>query len=282
MSTLEHLLKNAKETLKNSGIQEYDVDAWYLFSHCFSMNRAEYVLSMHSHADEEKEKVFLQKIDIRKSRVPLQYIIKEQEFMGLTFKVNENVLIPRLDTEVLVEEILPYVEGREVLDMCTGSGCIAISIQKLGNPRQVTAVDISEEALEVAKENNDLLDGNVVFLHSDMFTQVSDKYDIIVSNPPYIDAKQLKELEPEVIEHEPVLALAGGEDGLEYYRILGKESGQYLNENGMLFLEIGYDQGESVSGILKEAGFTNVIVKQDLAGCDRVVIARKESICLIS
>ncbi len=211
-------------------------------------------------------------------REPLQYIFGETEFMGLPFAVTPAVLIPRQDTEHLVSEALACCEGARVLDMCTGSGCIAVSIAKLGKPASVTAADISEEALTVAESNAARNGAEVAFVKSDMFAAIDGEYDVIVSNPPYIPPEQLAGLEPEVKDYEPRIALYGGEDGLAFYRVLVCEGAKHLRrpadgrKGGILIVEIGFDQGVSVPALFREAGFSEVRVEKDYAGLDRVVI----------
>ena len=194
--------------------------------------------------------------------------------MGLEFGVNEYVLVPRQDTEILVESVLDILEGgMEVLDMCTGSGCILISLLKLCSFADVRGVgaDVSEHALKVACENAEKLGVDVKFLHSDLFSNVEGKYDVIVSNPPYIRTAVIEELKEEVKLHDPFIALDGKEDGLYFYRRIVDESTNHLKKGGKLYFEIGYDQGEDVSRLMREAGFADVTVKKDLAGLDRVV-----------
>jgi len=209
----------------------------------------------------------------RAEHVPLQYITGEQEFMGIPFHVNDAVLIPRQDTETLVEEALKVIRpGMKVLDMCTGSGCILISILK--NVVDVTGFgyDISKQAINVAKENAKLNNVNATFERSDLFDDVSDTFDVIVSNPPYIPTDVIGGLMPEVAVYEPMQALDGKEDGLHFYRRIVADASKYLNPEGKLLFEIGHDQGESVSSLMKEAGYKDVRVVKDLAGNDRVVI----------
>ena len=211
---------------------------------------------------------------LRASHVPLQHITGVQEFMGLGFCVNEHVLVPRQDTEVLVESVLEVLKpGMEVLDMCTGSGCILISLLKLCGLADVkgVGVDISEEALKVAIRNAEKLGIDAMFLHSDLFKKVDGVYDIIVSNPPYIRTTVIEELKEEVKFHDPFIALDGKEDGLYFYRRIVEESPKFLKKCGKLYFEIGHDQGEAVSKVMRDAGFTDVTVKKDLAGLDRVV-----------
>ena len=206
----------------------------------------------------------------------MQYIVGETEFMGLKFKVNSNVLVPRQDTETLVEEALKVVRpGMKVLDMCTGSGCIIISILHNVSNVEGHAVDISKQALNVAKENAKLNDVSVMFERSDLFDNVAEKFDIIVSNPPYIPTAEIAKLMPEVAQFEPMEALDGKEDGLYFYKRIVENCGNYLTEGGSILFEIGHDQGISVSELLKDAGFSDVRVIKDLAGNDRVVAGRK-------
>ena len=187
--------------------------------------------------------------------------------------MNEHVLIPRFDTEILVEEVMKELhDGFSILDMCTGSGCILLSLLKYSNNCSGVGVDISENALAVAKENQKRLGLDASFVQSDLFEQITGKYDIIVSNPPYIRSDVIPTLMEEVRLHEPVLALDGTEDGLFFYRKIVKESTDYLNGGGWLFFEIGYDQGEAVKKLMEENGFKNVKVVKDYAGLDRVVL----------
>lgn len=274
--TLGTLLKEGKEALQNAGITEWDLDAWYLLEHVTGVSRSQYFLEPEREVSPEQAETYRKLIEKRSAHIPLQHLTGEQEFMGLTFKVNEHVLIPRQDTEVLVEEALKYVrDGMDILDVCTGSGCILLSVLKLGEKMcrgtlNGTGVDLSEEALQVAEENARELQVEVAFLHSDLFTEVKGQYDMILSNPPYIEKAVVETLEAEVRDHEPRMALDGGEDGLDFYRKIAEESVQYLKTGGRLLFEIGYDQGEAVSSLMKEH-FAEVRVIQDLAGLDRVV-----------
>jgi release factor glutamine methyltransferase len=209
---------------------------------------------------------------------PLAYVLGEWEFYGLKLYVNEHVLIPRQDTEILVEEVLKELhDGMEVLDMCTGSGCILISLLRYSNRCKGVGVDISEEALQVAQSNaGNLLkscldDCSINFVQSDLFENVTGKYEFIVSNPPYIRSDVIPTLMPEVKDHEPMQALDGTADGLYFYRRITGEGREYLKKGGMLYFEIGYDQAADVSNIMAEAGFAEIKVVKDFAGLDRVV-----------
>ena len=272
------IIKKAQNTLEAAGIVDSQVDSWLLAEFVFGITKAKYYANMQMTADEKSTEKYNELVNQRAGHIPLQHIIGTQEFMGFTFKVNENVLIPRQDTELLVENVVDYLENdeRTVLDMCTGSGCIAISVDRLSKGSKVEAVDISEKALEVAMENNRLNNANVTFIQSDLFANVTGKYDIIVSNPPYIRTDEIPKLMEEVKMHEPVMALDGMEDGLYFYKKICSEASNYLNDNGKIFFEIGYDQGDDVSEILRKNRFCNIEVLKDLSGNDRVVIARKE------
>lgn len=259
--------------LELAGIEEAENDAWLLLSKECKMNRTAYYMHMKDEILPEQLNEYKGLIKKRAERVPLQYITGEQEFMGLTFHVNSNVLIPRQDTETLVEEAIKLVEpGMSILDMCTGSGCIIISILKKCSGIQGTGSDISKQALNVAKENAKLNNVAVDFERSDMFENLSDKYDMIVSNPPYIRSDVVPTLMPEVCEFEPLDALDGHEDGLYFYRKIIKECKSFLKEDGKILFEIGNDQGQAVSDMLTYAGFKNVGVIKDLAHNDRVVV----------
>ena len=272
------IIKKAQNTLEAAGVADSQVDSWLLAEFVFGITRVKYYANMQMTVDGRSAEKYNELVNQRAGHIPLQHIIGTQEFMGLTFKVNENVLIPRQDTELLVENVVDFLgnDERTVLDMCTGSGCIAVSIDRLSKNSKVTAVDISEKALEVAQENNRLNNANVTFIQSDLFTNVTGKYDIIVSNPPYIRTDEIPKLMEEVKSHEPVMALDGMEDGLYFYKKICNEASDYLNDNGKIFFEIGYDQGDDVSEILRQNRFCNIEVLKDLSGNDRVVIARKE------
>lgn len=345
------VLNYGKKILKNAGIAEADLDAWYLFEQIFGISRAQYFLCARENIAgstaqkmavqeqtgnslesknaldcvelwlKEKLSAYENTLKKRASRIPLQQILGQQEFMGLTFFVNEHVLIPRQDTETLVELVLNEQKDKNVsiLDMCTGSGCIAVSLKKLGGYVCVEGADISEEALKVAKRNseeilensdvnNDVVSSRteqiqnctnltnnqnkqdnseermvsevrtvpqtgVTFRRSDMFSAFpeTERFNVIVSNPPYIPSAVIEELEPEVRDHEPRGALDGTADGLYFYRILAEECAKHLTPGGHVYFEIGYDQGMAVKELLDNHGFEDTRVIQDLAGKDRVV-----------
>ncbi len=275
MSTYKELLQTGRELLKQQEIADADVDAWYLLAHVFRINRTDLLLGGDKPVPLAEEEAYLQLIHMRMTHVPLQHITGTQEFMGLDFDVNSHVLVPRQDTEILVEEVLKVCEGKSVLDMCTGSGCIIISIAKLGRPSRAVGADISENALEVAAGNVRKHRINVELFHSDLFERIEGKFDIIVSNPPYIPTDEMKDLMPEVRDYEPRTALDGSPDGLLFYRRITSALADYLNPGGYIFYEIGHNQGDEVRQILAERGFTEIRIVKDLSGLDRVVGAVK-------
>ncbi len=273
--TYQEAVKNGEKVLNLANVSDAKVDAWMLFEMACKVDRNFYYLHMDEDITAEQQKEYEIALKKRAEHIPLQYITGEQEFMGLKFKVNSNVLIPRQDTEVLVEEALKRIQsGMRVLDMCTGSGCIAVSIAKNVPHIEMHAVDISKQALNVAKDNAKLNEVSVEFERSDLFDHVTGKYDVIVSNPPYIPTSEIPKLMPEVGSFEPVEALDGKEDGLYFYRKIIAECKDYLNPDGMIFFEIGYEQGADVSALLQEAGFSQVAVVKDLAHLDRVVFGK--------
>ncbi len=267
--------------LVEAGIEEAVLDARLLLEYVCNTDRNYLLVHGDNEVAAEQEETYFQKIAMRAKRIPLQQITGVQNFMGLDFQVNEHVLIPRQDTEILVEEVLRQMnDGSRILDMCTGSGCILISLLRYSNWCEGVGVDISKEALKVAGQNAmRLLSGKThqpsyQFVESDLFEKVDGQFDIIVSNPPYIRSDVIETLMPEVKEHEPRQALDGSSDGLYFYRRIVEESGRFLKHGGMLYFEIGYDQGAEVSEIMKEKGFADIQVVKDYAGLDRVVYGR--------
>lgn len=272
--TLEKVLREGKAYLKKLNIDEFEVDAWELLSFTLGINRSTYFLNCNEEIGTEDYIRYNSYIEKRGNRIPLQYITGIQEFMGFTFHVTEDVLIPRFDTEILVDEVIKVSNNKDVLDVCTGSGCIIISLSKLGNILSGTGLDISKKALEVAKENKRQLEANISLIESDLFENINQKYDIIVSNPPYIPTKDIEVLMDEVRIHEPFLALDGKDDGLYFYNKIIKEAPSFIKDGGYIFFEIGYNQGVEVSRLLQESGFSDIQVIKDLARHDRVVKAR--------
>ena len=280
---IKELLKTSIEDLKNTDIDDANLKAKILLAEVLGKEK-EYLLTHDN--DELDAKVidtYNKMIERLKSGEPVQYILNKQEFMGLNFYVDKNVLIPQPDTENIVEEVIAITEvlkktknELKILDMCTGSGAIAISLAKYVEKTLIYASDISENALKIAEENATRNLVNVVFFKSDVFKNIlpAFQFDVIVSNPPYIETKVIPELSKEV-RSEPELALDGGEDGLKFYREIIKNAKEYLTENGYLVFEIGYDQRASVMTLLKDNGYKNIYSKKDLAGNDRVVVGQK-------
>lgn len=308
--TLYDLLNEGSAALLQAGDADGKNDAKLFLFEAFHLDLVHFLMDRLRPLSEQDEQVQEQirtyrgMIAKRASRIPLQQILGSQEFMGLDFFVNEHVLIPRQDTETLVELVLQEQPDPEkkLLDLCTGSGCIAISLAVKGGYESVTATDLSEEALKVAERNaknhgfavvshmetRDAASQNLeqtgyseqtgrpfIFRQGDLFSVLpqteAGTFDIITSNPPYIPTAVIATLEPEVREHEPMMALDGTEDGLKFYRQIAKQAGTWLKPGGAIYLEIGYDQGEAVSGLLRDAGFDRVRVVKDLPGKDRVV-----------
>lgn len=260
--------------LAKEAVTEADLDARLLLEYVCKTTRSD----LYAHADrevthEEFEK-YLYYITKRGMHIPLQHLTGVQEFMGLPFLVNEHVLIPRQDTETLVEEaMLRLHDGMRILDMCTGSGCILLSLLKYSNGCEGVGVDLSDKALLLAGQNAKRLGLSPVFQKSDLFDEVEGRFDLIVANPPYIPTKVIETLMEEVREHEPSEALDGGEDGLTFYRRIIEDAGCHLYRGGGLLLEIGFDQAKAVSELLDAAGYAEIEIKKDLAGLDRVVCA---------
>ena len=270
--TYREALGLGEKILTMAEIVDVKTDAWMLLEMAAKIDRSYYYLHMEDDITQEQLNEYEWALKKRAEHIPLQYIVGETEFMGLPFKVNSSVLIPRQDTETLVEEALKVAKpGMKVLDMCTGSGCIIISILHHGKELEGYASDISRHAINVAKENAKLNQVAVSFETGDLFDHIKGKYDIIVSNPPYIRTEEIAKLMPEVQNFEPFDALDGKEDGLFFYRKIVEQAGDYLNPGGHLLFEIGHDQGADVSELMVQAGFKDVRVIKDLAGNDRVV-----------
>ena len=278
--TLKQLYKVGTVKLAEEGIEEFSLDAWYLLEYVTGVSKAMYFAEPERAVSEENADRYIDCIRRRAAHIPLQHITGEQEFMGYPFHVNEHVLIPRQDTEILVEEAIRVMRPKmKVLDMCTGSGCIVLSILKMCREKyymtdlQGIGADVSEEALKVARENGRRLGVPVTWIQSDLFakTPEEEKYDVIVSNPPYIETAVIDTLQEKVRLHDPYIALDGKEDGLYFYRRIISEAGKYLKTQGKLMFEIGCDQAEAVEELMKNAGYEQITVKKDLAGLDRVV-----------
>ena len=284
--TYRECYKYGLKVLEEASIADASIDARLLLEYVCHTSRHDFIVNATKEVSEENWDKYQTLIQKRKKRIPLQHITGEQAFMGFDFCVNEHVLIPRQDTEVLVEETLRFFKSpMRVLDMCTGSGCILLSLLALAKKEDCitgVGIDISEEALKVAGRNLERISvqcGKTLsakFLQSDLFSVLEngdsgDTFDIIVSNPPYIASAVIETLEPEVRLHEPIGALDGTSDGLYFYREIIAKSKKFLKKDGILLFEIGYDQGEAVSTLMCEAGFEQVTIKKDYAGLDRVV-----------
>lgn len=279
---IKELINYGKKLLTKNEIQDSTIIAKTLAEYILQMDRMQIVINEEKEIEEdEKTRYYLALIEIIQG-MPLQYITNKQEFMNLEFYVDENVLIPQPDTETLVEEVINIAKDNkgklEILDMCTGSGCIGISLAKNITNSDITMTDISKNALNIAKINceKNEIKNNVEFKESNMFKNISKKYDIIVSNPPYIQKNIIKTL-PKNVQKEPLIALDGGEDGLDFYKILVDEAYKFLNDEGYLCLEIGYDQKEEVIKLLNDnENYKEICCKKDLSGNDRIIVAKKK------
>lgn len=267
--------------LENSNIDEAKLDARLLLEYVCGTDRNTLLVHGDRVLSEEEVAGYQDAIERRGKHIPLQHITGCQDFMGLSFLVNEHTLIPRQDTEILVEEAMKHLhDGMRILDMCTGSGCILISLLYYSNDCTGVGADFSKNALEVACGNASKLlinekENSAVFVHSDLFSEITEQFDLIVSNPPYIKTKDIETLMPEVKDYEPVTALDGREDGLYFYRIITEKAKEHLYGGGTLLFEIGYDQGEAVQELMEKAGYIDVKIIKDYAGLDRVVYGQK-------
>ena len=275
---IKRVLEEAVKILKDNNIDEAIIKAKIVLCMVLKIEKEYIIINDSKEMAKEDEEKYFQYINKLKNGIPLQYITNNQEFMKLNFFVDENVLIPRADTEILVEEVISLAndDKNKILDVCTGSGAIAVSLAKYIKNSNVMALDISKEALKIAEKNAFNNNVNIKLIESDLFNNLEENdFDIIVSNPPYIRENVINELSIEV-KHEPKIALDGGKDGLDFYRKLSSESYKYLKEDGYLCLEIGYDQKNEVIEILKnEKKYKNIYSKKDLFGNDRIIIAQK-------
>lgn len=279
---IKELLNKGIELLRNSKIENPIMHARIVLEFVLDRTKEYIIANDMQEVEKEKEKKYIENIIKVSEGEPIQYITKNQEFMKLDFYVDNSVLIPRADTEILVEEAINLMNNLKqtnlkVLDMCTGSGAIAVSIAKYIENVEVYGVDISEKALKIAKRNaeKNKVKKKCKFIESNMFNNVYGEFDIIISNPPYIEKSKIKNLE-EKVKKEPIMALDGGEDGLEFYRKLSEEAYKFLKCNGFLLLEIGYNQKMNVIHLLEEKDkYYNIYSKKDLAQNDRIVVATK-------
>lgn len=283
---VKEMLQIGQKTLEGAGIYDAKVDAERLLCYMLKLERGELFMIWSKTMDDSQCNSYFELIDTRATRLPLQHITGVQQFMGYDFKVDKNVLIPRLDTELLAEAVMDYAncfKGKiTVLDLCCGSGAIGISLSKLCKNMKIVCSDISEDAIRLTKENAKALKANITVKKGDLFDPFkgrlgNTKFDIIVSNPPYIESEVIPTLEEEVRVHEPQLALDGGEDGLDFYRQILKEAPKHLNMGGMLFLEVGHNQGNILADKLAHmVQYTDIEVKKDYNEFDRVIICKTQ------
>lgn len=274
--TIKEAIKYGSDLLKENKIEDYSIKVKILISFITGIKKDILINYEDVEILDNKLEIYIYNLNKIIEGVPIQYITKKQEFMGLDFFVDENVLIPQPDTEILVEEVLKisklYNKKINILDLCTGSGAIAVSLAKYIKDVNIIATDISENAIEIAEKNaiKNNAENKIKFVVSDMFKNIENEFDIIVSNPPYIETKEIEKLSKEV-KNEPIIALDGGNDGIKYYKIIADNYNKFLNIGGYLLLEIGYNQGESVSKLFK-----NSEIKKDLSGNNRVILVKKE------
>ncbi len=280
---LKELIKYGEETLNAAGIEGYVNDAKVLAMFVFGLDYTGIFMKLNDEVSSEDGKAYTDVINVRSTHYPCQYIVGSQDFMGYTFKCSEGVLIPRPETEILVETALQLTEGCtgiKALDMCCGTGCIGISYNlkriESGHTNDfVQLADISRDAIELCEENVFNLGAKCDIVRTDLFEKIEDSFDIIMSNPPYIPTSDIDEIMEDVREYEPRLALDGMEDGLYFYDNIIRRTDRYLRQDGILIFEIGYNQYHDVRELLINKGFTDISVKKDYAGLDRVVIARR-------
>ena len=274
---LKELLTEGKKKINNEN-EDSVIILKILIEHVFKIKKEQIIVSYEKELNDGDVQIFFSFISKLNSGVPIQYITNRQEFMKLNFYVDENVLIPQPDTEILVEEVIKYYKNKQcqALDLCTGSGAIGISIAKYIDNSRVIASDISSKALQIAKLNaeKNLVHKKMQFIESDLFANIEErKFDIIVSNPPYIKTEEIKKLDKQV-QNEPHIALDGGNDGLFFYKIIADNAYKFLNKSGKLFLEIGFDQKDDVIKLLQSANvYKNIYSKKDLANNDRIIVA---------
>ncbi|MBQ8137854.1 MAG: peptide chain release factor N(5)-glutamine methyltransferase [Lachnospiraceae bacterium] len=280
--TIAEIYRSTKDRLSAGGISEPDTEAGLLLEIYLKVSKSDILLNGDREPDAKALEDLEKAVSERLTRRPLWYIVGKAPFMGLEFNVDERVLIPRADTEILVEEALRVLnDGSRILDMCTGSGCILLSLLKYSNDCKGLGVDLSEGALEVAKSNAALILGeeaDVRFIQSDLFENVEGQFEMIVSNPPYIASDVCDTLMREVKDFEPRMALDGDKSGLVFYEKIIPEAKKRLTIGGNLLLEIGYDQGDAVRNLLEKEGFIEIQIIKDYAHLDRVASAVKSAL----
>jgi release factor glutamine methyltransferase len=277
MMTINDILKYGESKLEDI-TPDYQIDARLILEEVLACDRVYLLLNKLEQVTDAQETAYKEMISKRASGQPLQYIVGHQDFMGLTFKVAPGVLIPRSDTEPLIEALIERMSGKEhFLDIGAGSGAIHISLLHYLKNASGVAVDISDQALEIASENaiNLGVSDRLTYIKSDLFENIEEKFDVIVSNPPYIPTKDLEGLQKE-LSHEPKIALDGGNDGYDFYRAIIKEAPTYFNEKGLLAFEVGHDQARHIEMLLLDAGYQHIEIIKDLSQIERVVIARYE------
>ena len=276
--SLKSWYRYGKELLAGAGIEDAESDARILLEYAANIDRSYYYLHMNDPISEADAALYASLLHRRVKREPVQYLTGEAPFYGNVFRVTPDVLIPRQDTEILVEEAEKrLMPGMLVLDLCTGSGCILLSLLKKHSVKGIGA-DISAAALKVAEQNQKLLNRRAAWIQSDLFSEIGGKFDVIVSNPPYIASDVLRTLQPEVRDHEPETALDGGSEGLEILTRIIREAPDHLYSGGWLLMEIGYDQGKAVTQLLQEQHFEEIEIVRDLEDRDRVAVGRRSGI----
>ena len=276
--TIKQAITKGMIMLKSNNVESPKLKARLLLQYVLDKPRQYIIVYDNKEIDKQQQWQYFVNIEKLTKGIPLQHITHRQEFMKMDFFVDENVLIPRPDTEILVEEVIKIAQkynSPRILDLCTGSGAIAISLKKFVPNADITAVDISEKALEIAQKNAEKLEAKINFVKSDLFDKLDNKkFDIIVSNPPYIRKDEIKKLSEEV-QKEPKIALDGGEDGLDFYRIIAEQAINYLKTGSFLCFEIGYNQKNDVIKIIEdEQNYKNIYCKKDLYGNDRIIITQ--------
>ncbi len=280
MITVQSVLQYGIKFLKEANITSYNIDAKVLLMFVLNMDKIQ-LLTSNEKISEEHYQYYLKLLEKRKNSEPVAYLIGKCEFMSLTFFVNENVLIPRGDTEILVERAINEIKAngyKKMLDIGCGSGCIPVSLCYYTGIDCIT-VDIDNNPLLIAEKNATYnnVEGKIKFVQSDLFSNVEENltFDIITSNPPYITTEEMRKLMPDVVNYEPHLALHGGDDGLSFYKKITPTAFKKLNKNGLLIFEIGLHQGYDIKGLMEECGFKNVEILKDYCGLDRVVLGKK-------